>query len=162
MPENNEFQQGAMENQPEQSSKRPRPFNRPRRGQAYGPRRRPMGAASAGSKPRDEGDPPKQARPPVRPADDEDIESSGPESPATIADALREVESIRIKLEGVLEDVEHVLEILHRAEQEKMGSERELEQLRRSLRSLHRPSRERTGSPPPARHDDPPDEDQNS
>lgn len=53
---------------------------------------------------------------------------------------MLEVESIRVKLEGLLEDMEHVLDLLTRAEQDKIGTEREIESLRRSLRSLHRPS----------------------
>lgn len=156
-----------MENQPEQSARKPRPFNRPRRRAGFAPpRRRPSGPGpAAGDKSiplkeelRDE---PREARGPAR-YEEEEVESSGSESKATITDALREVESIRVKLEGVLEDIEHVLEVLHRAEQEKMGSERELEQLRRSLRSLNRPNRERSSPPPPARYDDPADDGQNS
>lgn len=53
---------------------------------------------------------------------------------------MLEVESIRVKLEGLLEDMEHVLDLVTRAEQDKIGTEREIEALRRSLRSLHRPS----------------------
>ena len=69
-----------------------------------------------------------RAEPPVRPA-----------SPATVNEAIEEVNSIVDALRGALEDMEEVLEMLELFERQKNADEREIDSLRRALRQMHRP-----------------------
>jgi hypothetical protein len=116
------------------------------RGRGFG--RRPGGAAERAETP-----------PPGEPA-----RPSGGRAPAkgsTINDAVRQVERIRAELARVLDDMNHVLEILEQAERENTATDQELEKLRDSLHSLHRgagPARfpRRSDAPPPAAKSDAP------
>ncbi len=59
---------------------------------------------------------------------------------SSIHDAVRQVERIRAELNRVLEDMNHVLQILDQAERENAATDQELEKLRDSLHLLHRGS----------------------
>ncbi len=69
-------------------------------------------------------------------------------SPATIQNAIDDVNQIIGTLRDTLIDMEEVLETLELVERQNNADERELESLRRALRTMHRP---REGGSQPAR-----------
>lgn len=74
---------------------------------------------------------------------------SSPAAPASVQQAIEEVNRIIETLRGTLDDMEEVLETLELAERQQNADEQEIETLRRGLRQLHRP---REGAPHPPRH----------
>lgn len=85
----------------------------------------------------EESPPPRAFRAPAHPA-----------APASVQEAIAEVNRIIEQLKESLDDMEEVLETLELAERQKTADEREIETLRRSLRHMHRPREEGRGHPP--------------
>lgn len=73
-------------------------------------------------------------------------------APPSLAKAADEVRRIVESLEEALEQMEHVLELVELAEEQKIGDEREIENLRRALRRIqaprHEPQRDRRAEHP--------------
>ncbi len=86
---------------------------------------------------------PTTSEPPVLPSQERERPS-----PATIQNAIDDVNQIIGTLRDTLIDMEEVLETLELLERQNNADERELESLRRALRTLHRP---REGGSQPAR-----------
>jgi hypothetical protein len=62
-----------------------------------------------------------------------------PADPASVTDAIEQVNKVIESLRESLDEMEAVLETLELAERQKNADEQEIESLRRSLRNLHRP-----------------------
>jgi predicted RNase H-like nuclease (RuvC/YqgF family) len=66
----------------------------------------------------------------------EEPESTGP---ATIQDAIEQVNDVIEKLRQSLDEMEEVLELLETVERQSTADQQEIESLRRALRPLQRP-----------------------
>jgi hypothetical protein len=72
-------------------------------------------------------------------------------APASVTEAIEEVNRIIETLKETLDDMEEVLETLELAERQKNADEHEIETLRRSLQHMRRP-REEQRRPPSGHH----------